>query len=531
MIQNSTPLQRTLVGMALTSSLILASCSGGEGGDATLEQQASIAADNAAGGSGGDPAEANPVSDTGAASAQDAGGGTTRPKSSGFTPPPARSVPGKAPQARPANQPRAGLADDGSPLPEIPTAIQPKIDDAQIAKMRANYEAQGLDAAQIEQKLAAFKAGPQKGPSAPAVPADPNAKLAVDFGKEKHDFGRCRQGDQLTHTFEMRAGGSSPLKIRQVSPTCGCTVGEVKVEGEGGELELYTMGDPIEPGRRITVDATLNTSSKRNVTNVRINCYHNDPVGLTTLQLQANIEPFLTTTPAFLNFGDVKQGETRSQTVDIRTARGELMGLRIDDSRPIPVPDGMTIDLKPLKPDDAGRAAHWQATVSLTEEAAEGNLGYQLLMLTDIEMPPAALKPGQPVPTTPLFHRANASISARVLGALSHNPQFLSMGLVRPGQVVPRTVKIVSHDADFDLSQAKATLRGEQGGELMYGEYLTTSIKPSQGVNGIDVELRLTGLPEEANGSFRGELVVETGHPDKPEVVVRFSGVCRAGVR
>jgi hypothetical protein len=48
--------------------------------------------------------------------------------------------------------------------------------------------------------------------------------------------------------------------------------------------------------------------------------------------------------------------------------------------------------------------------------------------------------------------------------------------------------------------------------------------------NAIDVQLVLEGLPDGSDGSFRGVMVILTGHPTKPELAVRFSGVCRAGV-
>ena len=48
-------------------------------------------------------------------------------------------------------------------------------------------------------------------------------------------------------------------------------------------------------------------------------------------------------------------------------------------------------------------------------------------------------------------HRLNVTCTGRVLGLLSHNPQFVSMGVVRPGQVIPRTVRIDVHDQNVNL--------------------------------------------------------------------------------
>lgn len=449
-----------------------------------------------------------------------------------FVPPPAKKVPSSLSRAVSPD-----LAKQQAELARKNRAVDGAVS-RKNEEIRKQLLAAGASEEDVAIKMAAL-AGDSRGNPALNTQVDPKAKLNVDFGKEKFDFGLARQGDILEHTFEMIAGGSSPLRIRQASPTCGCTVGELFVEGDDGVLVPYSLGSPIEPGRMVSLTAKLNTSTKRNRTQVRINVYHNDPVGMTQLALTADIEPFITATPPYLNFGDIKRGETRQQTIDIRTARGELVMLTPNNTRNIPMPTGLSIDLVPVNPSDDGRSGHWQAQVTIGMDAKEGQLGYQLALLTDVEMGTANdghskddghdHAPG--VGSTIKFQTVSASVSARILGALSHTPQFVSMGLVRPGQVVPRTVKVLSHDDDFDLSGVTAEIRGDKGKELAFAEHFSTSIKPSSNGKGVDVELRLNGLPEGADGSFRGELVIRTGHQAKPEIVVHFSGVCRAGVR
>jgi len=374
------------------------------------------------------------------------------------------------------------------------------------------------------------------GENAYGAEKDPDAKLAIEYGKEKHDFGSARQGDQLEHVFELESAGTNPVKIRQASPTCGCTVSEIQVAQDDGSFGEYKLGDPIAPGRKVRIGAKIDTAHKQNKTNVRINVYSNDPIGLTQLSLSADIEPFLQATPSFLNFGDLKEGETKTMTVEVRTSRGEPIGLVLDAANPIPIPKGMTVDLQPLNPGQDGRAAHWRATVTIGEGAEEGNVGYQIRLLSDVEMPdkhdgkaPAEGAPQLHEKTT--FQQVNASVSGRILGPLSFTPQFLSMGLVRPGQPVTRNVKLISHDPEFDLGQVKVELRGENGQELAWKDHFGTSVQPAPGMNNaLDITLKLDGLPEGSDGSFRGELVIHTGHPRRPELLVRFSGVCRAGV-
>jgi hypothetical protein len=364
---------------------------------------------------------------------------------------------------------------------------------------------------------------------------DPDARLSIEFGAEKHDFGPARQGDILNHVFKLKSTGENPVRIRQASPTCGCTVSKVAVGDGMGNFGPYKMGDEIPAGREVQIEAALDTSHKTNKTQVRINVYTNDPIGLTQLALTSNIEPFIKATPPFVNMGDIKEGEEKVQMIDIRTSRGEAVILSDDTSNPIKLPPGMTVDLVPVAPNGDGGSAHWQAKVTVGAGANEGPIGYQIRLNSDFEMPEdKAHTPSGPGPVIVggvKFYKVSASVNGRVLGALSFTPQFLSMGLVRPGQVVKRNVKVISHDPDFDLSTAKVELRPETGQELAWKDNFSTSLRPAVGLsNAIDVQLVLEGLPDGSDGSFRGVMVILTGHPTKPELAVRFSGVCRAGV-
>jgi len=375
------------------------------------------------------------------------------------------------------------------------------------------------------------KKDPRQDPKVPAFTGekDPKAKLTIEFGKEKHSFGSTRQGDLLEHTFELISAGENPVKIRQASPTCGCTVTAVQIEGPDGEPIEYKLGDPVSPGQKVLITGKLDTANKKNKTNVRINVYTNDPIGLTQLALQADIEPFIRVTPPFINLGDIKEGETKTQNIDIRTSMGEVIRLELDPSNPIQIPEGMSLDLQPINPGEDGRSGHWRATVTVGEGAKEGAIGYQLRLRSDREMPDAVekIKQGKPA-----FYTATSSINGRILGALSFTPQFVSLGLVRPGQRVPRNVKVISHDPSFDLSAITVELQGEQGKPLAWADYFTTSVQPASGLaNAVDVQLRLEGLPDGADGSFRGVMLIKTGLERKPELQVRFSGVCRSGVK
>jgi len=373
----------------------------------------------------------------------------------------------------------------------------------------------------------------KSGRAVPTAPRNPNAKLDIEFGTDTHNFGRARQGDLLTHTFKMQSAGTEPLIITQASPTCGCTLGEVRVVPAGGTTpELYTFGNPIDPGSEVQLEATLDTASKSNDTQVRIQVYSNDGKSATqSLTLKANIEPFIVASPPYVQLGNIRQGDERTARVTFRTTGGEKVLLTEDPARQSMRPNGLTIDVTPINPDENGKAAQWQANFKVDATAKEGPAGYLLRLNTDIELPTNAKKAeqlklaGKEVPK--LYYHCDANISYNIIGALAVQPLYLSMGLVRPGQPIVRSTRLTAYEADFDLSGVEARLEGQDGQPLQWAESFKVAVKPVSGSNAVDIELRLDGLPEEADGAFRGMIVIETGHPDKPEVEVRFSGVCR----
>jgi hypothetical protein len=113
------------------------------------------------------------------------------------------------------------------------------------------------------------------------------------------------------------------------------------------------------------------------------------------------------------------------------------------------------------------------------------------------------------------------------LGIISLDTQYLSLGLVSPGSPVVRNVRLVSQDPSFDLSNVSVSLEGENGEPLQWAEHFSTAINPALGENAVDIQLSIDGLPEGSEGSFRGVMVIKTGHPSNARELVRFAGVCR----
>ena len=189
------------------------------------------------------------------------------------------------------------------------------------------------------------------------------------------------------------------------------------------------------------------------------------------------------------------------------------------------MPQGLKIDLNPLDADAEGKATRWELVATVGPGLVEGNLAYSVPLRSDFPIPGGEKLPNGTMPT----YEASATLMARVAGMISYNPAFVSLGLIRPGQIVSRTVRITSHDPEFKLGEPKIAIQGRDTPEWEYSKHFSTVVRPVANENSVDVELRLDGMPETLNGSFSGVLVINIGHPEKPEIKLPITGVCRGG--
>ncbi|MED6333923.1 MAG: DUF1573 domain-containing protein [Planctomycetota bacterium] len=379
-------------------------------------------------------------------------------------------------------------------------------------------------------------AGPVKLPQLPpGIGENEGARLMYEVDQGSHDFGRLMQGEVASHTFSLFTRGNEDLIITQVKPTCGCTVSKVMIEsgapGEGGEMVRYNFGDAIPVGTHIEMPAVLHTKNKNGHQNVRINIFSNDPRGTIQLGLEADVDMFFNLSPRFLNFGRVSIGDVKTLKASISTARGAPVKLEMAEAA---MPAGTTAELVAFNADADGRSAQWQLSVTLGPDTIEQNLHRAISLVSDLPIPGEEQKAAGGKQQT---YQATISISAQIVGPFTYQPNYISMGLVRPGQVVTRVVTVECHDEEYDLtadgvgvSVVGLPVPGGNGYQAWdRAESFSSSVRPVEGKNAVDVELRLEGLPDGSTGSFRGTMLVTLGHPDKPAIALTITGVCRGG--
>ena len=364
----------------------------------------------------------------------------------------------------------------------------------------------------------------------PALPTNDGPRLTFDIGQEKHDFGKLLQGMVAEHEFTLHSSGTDGLIIRQVKPTCGCTIAQVYTEGPQGERLAYTYGNTIPTNATIWIPARLHTKGKRGHQNVRINITSTDPRGQTQLGLEADIEPFFLVMPSYLNFGQIRKGEEKTMQIQISTVKNEALAMHMEPSS---IPAGVTVDLQPTGAvTEDGRSPSWKVTATAGPDLVEGNLARTLMVMSD-----KVIEGGKPNPDgSPAVFQVSVTLSARVVGPFSFSPPYISMGLVRPGQVLSRSVRLICHDTDYDFTDHAPTVQikgiapaNQPYPDWIYADLFTPRVSPVPGENAVDIELTCQGMPETLSGSFRGTLVVGLEHSEKSEVVIPITGVCRGG--
>jgi hypothetical protein len=369
-------------------------------------------------------------------------------------------------------------------------------------------------------------AGHDHGPEGtdPAAFKGPPGKLVITT--TDHDFGSMIEGEVAEHVFDMSSGGENPLVIHNAKPTCGCTVSKVQVAQGDGFVD-YNYGDPIAVGTQIKLQARLNTKNKSHKTQSKINVYCNDPAGVITLGLEAQVGTYFTVTPQNLTFGDMSTEDTIEKSCTIRSTRGDAFKLLPDSESAMP---GVTAELIPLEPDADGLAKAWEVKVRVGPGAREGNLGYPFRVRSDRLV--AGAEPDPETGEQPNYG-AQVMLTARVRGLISYEPQYLSFGLVRPGEQRERILRISSWDTNYKLTgEVPIRLVDHKSDQpFAYAEHFTTSAEVSEEGRTLDVKINLQGLPDTLDGAFQGRVLVETGHPSRPTVSVLFSGVCRRGVQ
>lgn len=383
----------------------------------------------------------------------------------------------------------------------------------------------GHDHAAEAQTLEEVQDGRQLLPAAQAAMNKGRLEL-TDGVQQVKDLGKLRQGESASFEFPFVSSGQEPLVVTGVKPSCGCTKAEVVLVDEGGAKKPYTKGDPIPVGQRFVLESEISTDGKPGGPfNAQISIYANDARGAFNVRLTAEIEPVLVIAPnQTVFFGKMTTADKSEQTLTVTTTRGEPFRLTLGQEA---VQEPLQLEYIAKNPDAEGKSNEWEIKVGFGPNGKIGMNSYPITFRTDL----LVAHPKYPSPDgSPTTHNFMVNVQAQVSGMVSAEPSFLTFGMVRPGEAIERSLRIECHDAFKLQADIPVVFEGLQGQEFPYKDAFQVTVEPLEEGKAANLRVKLTGMPEDLNGSFGGVLRVKVGHPYMDELQVRFSGVCRPGL-
>jgi hypothetical protein len=113
----------------------------------------------------------------------------------------------------------------------------------------------------------------------PPMTAEQLAKAPkLKFDNPVHDFGKIKQGDQVSTEFVFTNAGKGVLNIRNIRASCGCTI---------SNLEKNDLG----PGESASIKITFNSRGRRGIQQKSISVFSNDPANPTQrITIKARVE-------------------------------------------------------------------------------------------------------------------------------------------------------------------------------------------------------------------------------------------------
>lgn len=102
------------------------------------------------------------------------------------------------------------------------------------------------------------------------------AQGVITFKKTSHEFGKVKEGEKATYTFEFTNTGDAPIIVSNAQPSCGCTTPNWTKE-------------PVQPGKTGTITASFDSNGRPGKFNKTITVTSNATVGSVTLAIGGDV--------------------------------------------------------------------------------------------------------------------------------------------------------------------------------------------------------------------------------------------------
>ncbi len=300
------------------------------------------------------------------------------------------------------------------------------------------------------------------------------------------DFGTVAQGEQVETAFTITNEGSATLEIRNVRPTCGCTVADYDKE--------------IAPGETGAIRAKLDTARFNGPISKSILVLTNDPETTTmTLVMKADVQPIVEVLPRPLIRLNAIQGEPATERLVVVSSR--LEDFEVTGVTPsVPYLETSVRKLAKDERVDGKADDQYEVRVSLKESAPVGPLNATLKIETDSS--------------------EAKSIEVKLFGvvrALIHvTPSEVRFGSVEAKVKPGRNIIVVNNRADRPMQVTAVDVDNPAFEAAMY------SIQ-----DGKRYQITVTVNGDAEPGAQEGTLSITTDDPERPVLTVPVSATIR----
>ncbi len=329
----------------------------------------------------------------------------------------------------------------------------------------------------------------------PSAVVGPKAGTWIAFDENVADFGTVDQGTESVKVFVYRNKGNQRLEIKNVSSTCGCTVGQPEPK-------------ELPPGGVGHVRVSFKSGAFSGPISKTLTVQSNDPTTPTlTLGVKANVRTLFTLEPRVVDFGDVERGKPAFKEVVIKLVTPETFQVqRIGTTHP-----ELKADLMQQSAKGGERAIHLLFTMD-----SNGNFG-PFAYAGRIYL---ARPQGGNQSSTDKNVRSTAApleliIPAKgvVAGPLRVKPDTVFFGSVKQGSTF-KPQKLVLTSRNGKAVEVKSVETGFEGLKAA-----VKALKP-----GMEYEIELTDAAPPPPGFFQRTLHILTSDSDVP-IEVKLSGV------
>lgn len=309
---------------------------------------------------------------------------------------------------------------------------------------------------------------------AAAGPARAQNWFDAIFPEPSKDYGTVARGSKIRHTFRLINTTNHEIHIAQYRTKCGCT--EVKV----GAYD-------IPPGAQTVIEATLDTTKFKDYKASGLTVVFDRPqFAEKDLNLTCFIRGDVLLTPGLVDFGAVARGARPTATLKL-TYLGGMTNWGVTKVQTISPHVSARLETTSRTP---GGPVEYQLTATLSPTAPAGHFRDEITLLTN-----DSASPSIPI-----------SVAATVQAAVVASPPILTLGPVRAGQVVTKSL-LVRAAKPFKITAATA-----KRPELT----ATVGDDASQPLH----KLTVTFKAPQAPGPFGTTLEIATDLEDEPQARV-----------